>query len=159
MMERPTKEQVFEKIKIAIDCLLHIDAYLFEVDVNERSISHKLASYLQEGFKGWDVDCEYNRDHHDPKRLNLLNISSLEVRPDEVQAKTVYPDIIVHHRGTRENLLVIEIKKTSNPESNDFDMLKLKEYKEQLGYIYALFLRFKTGSDGIGVEECKWTKA
>jgi hypothetical protein len=129
MVERPNEEQVLEKIKIAIDRLLHLDAYLFETDVNERSISHKFATYLQNEFKGWDVDCEYNRDHHDPKILNLPNISSLEVRLDDVQAKTVYPDIIVHHRGTKENLLVIEIKKTSNPLPNDFDIQKLKEYK------------------------------
>ncbi len=116
---------------MALELLLRLDAYLFETDVNERSISHKFVSYLQEEFKGWDVDCEYNRDHHDPKILNLPGISSLEVRPDDVQAKTVYPDIIVHHRGTEDNLLVIEIKKANNPESIDFDMLELKEYKEQ----------------------------
>jgi hypothetical protein len=115
LVERPTEEQVLEKIKIAIDFLLRLDAYLFETDVNERSISHKFATYLQNEFKGWDVDCEYNRDRHDPKILNLPNIYSLEVWPDDVQAKTVYPDIIVHRRGMEENLLVIEIKKTSNP--------------------------------------------
>src|SRR6266516_3123400 len=144
MVEQPTEEQVKEKIKIAIDRLLHLDARLFETDVNERSISHKFGSYLQEEFKGWNVDCEYNHDHNDPKILHLLKISTLDVRPDDVQARTVYPDIIVHHRGKKDNLLVIEIKKTSNLLSNDFDLQKLEEYKRQLGYIYALFLRFKT---------------
>jgi hypothetical protein len=112
-VERLTEEQVLEKIKIAIDFLLRLDAYLFEADVNERSISHKFATYLQNEFHCWNVDCEFNRDGLDPKRLNLLSISSLEVRSDDVEAKTVYPDIIVHYRGTKENLLVIEIKKTA----------------------------------------------
>jgi hypothetical protein len=131
-------------------------AYLFETDVNERSISHKFASYLQEEFEGWDVDCEYNRDHDDPKLLKLLKVSTLGVKPDDVQARTVYPDIIVHHRGTEDNLLVIEIKKTSNQLSNDFDIQKLEEYKRQLGYIYALFLRFNTGGNAVGVTEERW---
>jgi hypothetical protein len=156
MVEQPTEEQVKEKINTAVDLLFHLDTYLFETDVNERSISHKFASYLQEEFKGWDVDCEYNRDHNDPKILHLLKISTVEVRSDDVQARTVYPDIIVHHRGKKANLLVIEIKKTSNQLPNDFDIQKLEEYKRQLGYIYALFLRFNTGRDGIGIKEEEW---
>jgi hypothetical protein len=131
-------------------------AYLFETDVNERSISHKFASYLQEEFEGWDVDCEYNRDHDDPKLLKLLKVSTLGVKPDDVQARTVYPDIIVHLRGTEDNLIVIEIKKTSNQLSNDFDIQKLEEYKRQWGYIYALFLRFNTGGNAVGVTEERW---
>jgi hypothetical protein len=155
-VEQPTEEQVKEKINTAVDLLFHLDTYLFETDVNERSISHKFASYLQEEFKGWDVDCEYNRDHDDPKLLKLLKVSILDVKPDDVQARTVYPDIIVHLRGSEDNLLVIEIKKTSNRLSNDFDIQKLQEYKRQLGYLYALFLRFNTGRDGIGIKEQEW---
>ena len=78
------------------------------------------------------------------------------IEPDDVQARTVYPDIIVHHRETKDNLLVIEIKKTScNQLSNDLDVEKLKEYKRQLGYTYAIFVRFKTGGNRVGVNEAK----
>ena len=155
-MVRPTQEMVKENVKAAIEALHQRDAYLLQKDVNERSISHKLASYLQVAFTDWNVDCEYNRNHDDPKLLKRLHIYAENVSTDDVQAKTVFPDIIVHHRGTRDNLLVIEIKKTTNPQPDDFDLQKLREFKCQLGYSYALFLRFRTGCEAIGVERKKW---
>jgi hypothetical protein len=127
-----------------------------EKDVNERSISHRLASYLQHEFGDWDVDCEYNRNHDDPKLLKLLRMYAVNVSTDDVQARTVFPDIIVHHRGTDDNLLVIEIKKTTNRLSDGFDKQKLREFKRQLGYSYALFLRFITGCAEIGVKTEEW---
>jgi hypothetical protein len=76
---------------------------------------------------------------------------------DDEQGKTVYPDIIVHRRGTDHNLLVSEVKKTISHIPKDFDLYKLREYKHQLGYSYALFLNFITGSpEKTGVVEEKW---
>jgi len=124
------------------------DLILIEINVNERSISHKLASYLQIeiDFLGqkWDVDCEYNRmvsdmdDGFITKRLDLTvdNISS-----DDTKAKTVFPDIIIHHRGKKgseDNLLVLEMKKDSD--RDDHDLKKLRAYGEQLDYNFALYL-------------------
>ena len=152
MAAQPTEDQVVEKVRMAIERLNRFDILLFEADVNERSIAHKLATYLQDEFQGWDVDCEYNRDHVKQKRLKLPKNSSLDGQPDNVRATRVFPDIIVHHRGTEDNLLVIEIKKTSNQKS---DVQKLEAFKRQLGYTYTLFLRFNTGDDGIGVKEAK----
>src|SRR4030042_3754738 len=54
------KEEIEYKIKIALGILFKNDSFLLEKDVNERSISHKLAEYLQEQFPDYDVDCEYN---------------------------------------------------------------------------------------------------
>ena len=88
-------------------------------DANERSISHKLAEILQ-GLVGdhWHVDCEYNRDGHDPKRVQLPVAGT---QSDETESKTVYPDIIIHKRGTGNNFIVMEIKKSTNKESDDHD--------------------------------------
>ena len=93
---------VRESLNRSIRLLFERDFFLLKNDVNERSITHKLAAYLQAEFPNWDVDCEYNRDRHDPKCLELPlrdNIWS-----DDVHAHTVFPDIIVHHRNTAENL-------------------------------------------------------
>ncbi len=155
-MVRPTQEMVQENVKAAIKALFQRDAYLLQKDVNERSISHKLASYLQEAFNDWDVDCEYNRDHDDPKLLKRLQIYDENVSTDNVHARTVFPDIIVHHRGSGDNLLVIEIKKTTNQQPDCFDEQKLREFKCQLEYSYALFLRFRTRCEAIGVETEEW---
>lgn len=54
--------KVHKKVEKAINILSKNDAFLLEGNVNERSISHKLAEYLQQEFNDWNVDYEYNRD-------------------------------------------------------------------------------------------------
>ena len=136
MDEFPPKEEIEEKLKRSLALLMHHDSHLLEKDVNELSISHRLALYLQQLFDSWDVDCEYNRNLDDKKRL------------DE---DIVRPDIIVHHRGKGNNLMVIEMKKmTSTDEADASDSGKLRKYKEQLGYQYVVFLKIGTGYDHCG---------
>jgi hypothetical protein len=155
-----TPNQVKQKVRSAIENLITKDAHLFKIDVNERSITHRLAVHLQNAFKGWDVDCEYNRNRYDTKKLFIgddLHLTVETIGTDDDQGKTVFPDIIVHHRGTDQNLLVVEVKKTTSRVPNNFDLYKLREYKHQLGYSHALFLNFFTGSlERIGVAEEKW---
>lgn len=147
-MEQLIKNAVDE----ALGQLLRADSDILKMDINERSISHRLAGYLEPFFPGWNVDCEYNRNHDDPKRLNIprRNIDS-----DDIQATTVFPDIIVHKRGTDDNLLVIEMKKTTSKENDDYDFGKLKAFKDQLKYQYALFIKVKTGGQA-DIETCDW---
>jgi hypothetical protein len=131
------------------------DKYLAIADVNERSISHRLAIYLEdeinEWLDGWHVDCEYNRDVSSPrepytKRLDLYEMNQVCVSVDDEHATTVYPDIIVHKRGTNQNLLVIEMKKSSATRNGRFDKeRKLPAYKIQLGYKYAAFVHIRVG--------------
>ncbi len=148
-MKYPTRDELQQKVKSAIDHLFHRDGDLFTLDVNERSISHKLASYLQEEFGDeWDVDCEYNRDRHEIKYLKSLKGSGEPDVIDDTNAQTVYPDIIVHHRDTDDNALVIEIKKTSNAQGKNFDMKKLRAFKRELDYEHTLYLQLRTESDG-----------
>ena len=51
-----------QNLEIALSELIERDSFLFEADANERSITHKLAEYLQAQFQDWNVDCEYNRN-------------------------------------------------------------------------------------------------
>jgi hypothetical protein len=155
-----TVSQVKRKVRAAIDRLVKNDPHLLKIDVNERSITHRLAVHLKNAFKGWDVDCEYNRNRYDTKKLIVgdhVHIPVESNQTDDEYGRTVYPDIIVHHRGTDQNLLVVEVKKTTSRVPNNFDLYKLGQYKHQLGYSHALFLNFRTGDTGrIGVEEEKW---
>ena len=137
-----TFEQIDKAINGAIAKLLRHDKYLLEKDVNERAISHRLAHYLKQYFSKWDVDCEYNRNHDDPKRLKL---KPRGVSDQDLEAVTVYPDIIVHKRSTEKNLLVIEMKKSTSRQSVDYDIEKLHGFKQELGYEYAVFVCFTTG--------------
>ncbi|MDA8520483.1 hypothetical protein [Acidovorax sp. NCPPB 4044] len=116
------------------------------IDANERSITFRFAMYLQQYFPDWSVDCEYNRDGIEPKRLGHL-----ELYPDseDVEAKTVFPDVIVHRRGTRRNFLVLEFKKSTSRVDRQIDLRKLWGYKQQLGYEHALFVEVGTEGQAI----------
>jgi len=119
--------------------------HLFVVDINERSIMHKFAEILQKIIGDrWDVDCEYNRNGHDAKYLDL---SVDHIRSDDLTSCTVYPDIIIHKRDTSNNLLVIELKKSTNKQPRSKDYRKLSAYRSQLGYEYAVFIQFEMSSD------------
>ncbi|WP_400564430.1 hypothetical protein ACFELC_23750 [Pseudomonas aeruginosa] len=154
-----TNEQIgelerFEPGKAVADALselLERDAYLLEVDANERTIAYRFAFYLQARLKNWTVDCEYNRDGVDPKKLGL------EFPPfsEDGEARTVFPDVIVHHRGIRENYLVIEFKKSTSSVDRSIDRRKLEGYKGQLGYQFALFIEVGTGGQA-NVARLEW---
>ena len=156
----PSKDEVYEKVDQAIAQLLERDSVLLQIDANERTISHRLGLYLQMFFDDWHVDCEYNRNLDNPKRLKtydgLLNGEQRGGSVSDVNAITVFPDILVHKRMTSTNLLVIEMKKTTSQISDDFDYFKLREFKYQYGYPHALFLKFITGDTeqaGLAVKE------
>jgi hypothetical protein len=146
-MEQLSQENIEQRVRRAIEQLVLYDAKLLRIDCNERSITHRLAMYLQGEFEGWNVDCEYNRDHHAPDHVKRLTPLLESISSDNADAKTVFPDIIVHHRETSDNLLVIEVKKSRNMEPDTRDKQKLKAFKKELHYCYALFLRLNTGSD------------
>jgi hypothetical protein len=125
-------------VESAIEKLMINDAELLDINVNERSVSHKFAEYLQQKFTGWHVDCEYNRKMRDRK---TLNVSYDNVTDDDIDAKSVFPDIIVHHRQTDENLLVIEMKKMGMDTSKDEAKLKAftgSEYAYRFGLLLVL---------------------
>lgn len=131
-MYQPNFKEICQKVDIAIKILLKKDRFLLENGVHERSISHKLAEYLQTQFPDWNVDCEYNRKGHETKKLR---------RTCSTDDK-IYPDIIIHQRSTKENLLVIEIKSSDLSEECDIEKLKLFTSNTEFEYTYGIFIRF-----------------
>jgi len=126
------KISILETAALAIDALTIGEPEIFAVDVNERSVSARLAIHLQHHFPDWHVDCEYNRLGEDIKRLPRAE----ETRTDETEGRTIYPDIIVHRRGKAANLLVIEVKKDGNDDTvRDVEKLKGLTYPDG-GYAY-----------------------
>lgn len=126
----------------ALNDLLANDALLLEVDANERSIAYRLAMYLQAHLPHLHVDCEYNRDGIDPKRIQHLGLYPDD---EDTEARTAFPDIIAHKRKTTENYLVVELKKSTNLADRASDFAKLRGYKRNLGFKFALFLELATG--------------
>ena len=156
-MTEYTAADLHAKVGDALRDFFCKDACLLHLKVNERSITHKLAEHLQHQFDDLTVDCEYNRDGYDPKRLNWGHETT---RKDCTHAKTVYPDIIVHKRGfdTR-NMLVIEVKKSGGDDSSR-DKKKLSAFtvpkpEGEYGYRFGLYLEFEVGKrSGLKRAEC-----
>lgn len=146
-------QEIVGKVIAAIKLLFESDKFLFQVNSSERSISHRLALYLTPQFADFDVDCEYNRDAHEIKRLQLADVCG---RSADSDGSPVLPDIIVHRRGTEDNELVIEIKKSTSSVPDEFDLEKLTAFREELHYKAALFLRIKCGEDSPTISTSKW---
>ena len=143
--------QINKRLAIALKLIEVNDNHLTLHDVNERSISHRFAIYLEFSFgKEYNVDCEYNKniEHgHGIKKIEILESKWKKYHPnrseqrsfseDEILIeKSVYPDIIVHRRGSNDhNLLIIEIKKSSSRISEEYDFEKLKCYKTEILWV------------------------
>jgi len=65
----------------------------------------------------------------------------------EESDKTVFPDIIIHRRNTKENLVIFEAKPTGVKRKYvDYDSKKLTAYLTGgLGYEFGVMLTFVTG--------------
>ena len=145
-MEDYPVELLKTRLKKAIERLMERDRDLLVLNVSERCVSHRLALYLQELFPELDVDCEYNRDGPDPKRLKPPPVP---LYWDDDESKSVFPDILVHRRNNPgRNVLVVEVKKTANGTLANYDRAKLDAFTRP-NYNYALgaFIVFKTGDD------------
>jgi restriction endonuclease S subunit len=92
----------FEKDKLVAAVKKVFDSGDHRFGREENLVSH-LSRYLNEFFPGWDIDSEVEKN-------------------DERQR----PDIIVHKRGTDNNLFAIEIKKNDNLNAIKEDIKKLE---------------------------------
>ncbi len=134
------------------------DKLLLRNALNERSIAHRLAIYLEYEVKkdNLNVDCEYNKITNNKDSTNKM----VEVTKSSDSEKTVkymhyIPDIIIHERESQNrNLLVIEMKfikkynrrkNKSENKSEKKDYEKLISYSESksLKYCYASYIEFR----------------
>ena len=137
-----------QHLDAAVAQFIEHDAYLIENDVNERSMTHRFAMYLQTRLPGFHVDCEYNRDGGLPKRLQARE--RVIVGDDDTNGTTIYPDIIVHQRGTHCNTLVIEAKKAGVATDPDREKILAFMTDERFKYRFGAQLIF--GSRPLRIE-------
>ncbi len=107
--------------------------------VGERAIMFHLAHYMLElmrcdvFFDDYSLDCEYNRNIDDVKRLGL-------------SGNGAYPDIIIHKRGSNNhNWAVFEIKTYWNTDQSH-DKEKVEEFvspKGQYCYKHGVLIRLE----------------
>ena len=66
------EDEVRQAVSVALERLKDEDDDLLRFDVNERSITHRLAVYLDEEIRDeWDVDEEYNREGENEVRKSI----------------------------------------------------------------------------------------
>lgn len=117
MTEKEMKElkTLINNVAEAFRLVYKNDKFLIENGLCERCIMVRFAHYLADLYPDYDVDCEYNRHKGNVKKI--------------IEDKNIFPDIIIHKRGTdSENFAVIELKNKANI-SNDgrmTDKAKLK---------------------------------
>ena len=128
-------------------------------NLNERSITHKLAEYIQKYFSDYNVDYEYNRNMADIKKIKKISKKNISETDAEGNTVSVYPDIIIHKRGNNDsNLIVIEVKKANaDDNSKKFDCEKLKAFTKSDGlkYKYGIYLELNKNSNH-GLKELKF---
>ena len=156
-------EEIIDRVELANKMLFKYDKWLLEHNLSEQCITHKLATYLQDVFSDYDVDCEYNGNIDNPDEKKKISIVKHDLRKKgvltekeegendkELAERRVFPDIIIHERGSNEsNLCIIEVKKSNSSISPEYDEIKLKSYtsgsfgnnlKYQLGIFILLII-------------------
>ena len=145
---RYSLDEIKEKVRKSLYLLWDNDKCLLSIDASERSITHRLSTYIEREFREYNVDCEYNREGNDTKRYREIvdQLNRAEINADDTEAKPAFPDIIIHKRGNNEdNLLVIEVKKYcgNHTEVDEKDKSKLEAFtaQNQFRYKYGIALQ------------------
>ena len=141
-----TTEKIKGYLEDAIAKVEDEDRHLLTVNVSERCIATRLAMYLREYFVGYDVDVEYNRHGNNVKRLLRVVERYPRDRDAETRCHSVLPDVVVHKRGIDDsNLLVIEMKKSSDIDGMGRDRQRIRAFQKQLGYAFGALVVCTTG--------------
>jgi hypothetical protein len=119
---RPAMQAELDKVVGALGEFYARETHLLENDLGERTLTHRLAVYLEAPFRGWEVDCDYNRLG---ERTLLLPKGSI-VSTDDHLGKSIFPDIVAHRRRVPENLLAIDVRKAANHQPPEHDRHKLR---------------------------------
>jgi hypothetical protein len=138
--------EVRQRLESSLNAFRDHDLYLLEKDLSERCIAARLAFHLQLEFEDDDlvVDVEYNRDGNEIKRMTLPD--ECQTRKNRQNDPAVVPDIIVHKRGhDGPNVLVLELKKTSNPEGSGCDRIRIERFRTDLDYDFGALIECETG--------------
>ena len=130
---------IFEKAK---NEFLEKEKAIIKNDTNERTLTQRLAFYLELQlrknikYENYSVDCEYNRKEEDIKRLKCGK---------NTDKKEIYPDIIVYQRKIKNNLIAIEMKKTTSRNTDKIkDIEKLEALTDRKNdYHYTLGIYFE----------------
>lgn len=133
---------VVDRLALALSRLEERDATLLHAEASERSIACRLACHLQPLFPDWDVDCEFNCWVDPSQRKGHLVVATTS---DATEARTIFPDLLIHRRHHDERLAVIELHKSTQLRSRHRELKKLHHCQARLGCRHALLLEIGVG--------------
>jgi hypothetical protein len=134
-LEIPTNEALREALEQALRTLVAVDVGLIRRDAGERCLVARLMLHIQPLIPGWFVDVEFNRQgaNQDPKRLGID--PNCAKKFDREGRALAIPDLIVHNRLPEgPNLMVVELKKSTNRMSRDCDRMRVNRFIEAMDY-------------------------
>ncbi|MFB9268609.1 hypothetical protein ACFFWD_36760 [Bradyrhizobium erythrophlei] len=138
------------KVIVALQEFYAQETFLLERDLGERTLTHRLAVYVERQFSGWQVDCNYDRLGERTLRLPHGSVIST----DDHLGKSIYPDIVVHQRDIPNNLLAIELRKQSNHQSIEHDQHKLEALTDpNVWFAYWIGVLVTLGRYGVSASE------
>jgi hypothetical protein len=126
------------------------EAFLFEHDLGERALTHRLAVHVERQFPDFEVDCDFDR--LGPRTLNLPHGSI--VSTDDHLGKSIYPDLVVHQRAVPNNLFAIEVRKAVNHQAIEHDRHKLRALTDpHIWFAYWIGVLLTLGKTGVTSSE------
>jgi hypothetical protein len=139
-----------DKVVTALAELYAGETFLFEKDLGERTLTHRLAVYLERQFPGWNVDCDYDRLGERTLRLPHGSI----VSTDDHLGKSIYPDILVHQREIPNNLFAIKVRKAGNHQPPEHDRHKLRALTDpHLWFAYWIGVYLTLAKDNVAASD------
>ncbi len=161
-----SSKETLQLINEMIDKLYELDHFLLQrkLNITERAITHRMGMYLQQIVSDkFDVDCEYNRmgkkladgeiDYTDGDYFaKTVCLTEGQVPDDDDEGSRVFPDIILHKRGTAHNYIIIEVKIDWKSNRAKHDIKKLKAYKDDLKYEHAIYIQLTEERTNVRVE-------
>ena len=133
---------VVDRLNLALKRLGERDSALLDDEASERSIACRLACHLQPLFPDWDVDCEFNCWTTSGQRKGHLVVA---ITSDATEARTIFPDLLIHRRGHDERLAVIELHKSTQRQTRHRELKKLHHCQTRLGSRHALLIEVGVG--------------
>ena len=106
----------------------------------------------KETYKPYSVDCEYNR-MNEYKIKTLKRYENFEIDDNSDKIRKIFPDIILHKRKEEDNLIVIEMKKSTsnNIDCKEKDRERLKimtNLNDPNNFNYTLGVYFEVDTTG-----------
>lgn len=124
------------RFAVAVRDLLTLDTLRY-ADPGEQNVVSELFVRLREQFPEWNVSNEYDRRERERKHL---------AHPDPITGTAfdadIKPDLIVHHIGTQDNLLVVEVKRHINKDiaRDKWKLSGMTDSQGQYGYAAGVHL-------------------